>query len=208
MMHTNEHINTELLPFRHNKQIPPAIAYNVLTALSFYPELKDTCIHFIFKANIKTSVMQAQPVFATLLLGRNKRRYRINISAHFKLIHSQMPITEIPDEVMIGWIGHELGHILDYESKSNTEMISFGYRYISSPSYVKEAERLADTYAVERGLGKYIIATKRFILDHAELPQSYKNKIARLYLSPDVITELVKKLEEKKVQEQKINAGN
>ena len=207
-MHTNEHINTELLPFRHNKQIPPAIAYNVLTALSFYPELKDTCIHFIFKANIKTSVIQAQPVFATLLLGRNKRRYRINISAHFKLIHSQMPITEIPDEVMIGWIGHELGHILDYESKSNTEMISFGYRYISSPSYVKEAERLADTYAVERGLGKYIIATKRFILDHAELPQSYKNKIARLYLSPDVITELVKKLEEKKVQEQKINAGN
>jgi hypothetical protein len=64
---------------------------------------------------------------------------------------------------------------------------------------VKEAERVADTYAVERGLGKYIIATKRFILDHAELPQSYKDKIARLYLSPDVIVEMVKKMEAKKV---------
>ena len=63
--------------------------------------------------------MQAQPVFSTLLESKKNRRYRINISAHFKLIHSQMPILEIPDDVMIGWIGHELGHILDYEGKSN-----------------------------------------------------------------------------------------
>lgn len=205
-MNTNNPIDTTLLQFCHNKRIPALIEPNVLKALSFYPELKNAHINFIFKTNIKTSVMQAQPVFSTLLLRRKKRRYRINISSHFKLIHCDMPITQIPDEVMIGWIGHELGHILDYERRSNTGMISFGYRYISSPTYVKEVERIADTYAVERGLGKYIIATKRFILDHAELPQSYKDKIARLYLSPDVITELVKKLEEKKEQE-KAGAG-
>ena len=196
-MNTNEEISNELLPYRHNKEIPAAIEKNVLKALSYYPELKDAKISFTFKTNIKTSVMQAQPVFTTLLQKRAKRRYRINISAHFKLIHCDMPISQIPDEVMIGWIGHELGHILDYEQRSNTGIISFGYQYLFSPTYVKEAERVADTYAVERGLGNYILATKRFILDHAELPQSYKNKIARLYLSPDVIVELVKKLEEK-----------
>ena len=196
-MNTNEEISNELLPYRHNKVIPAAIEKNVLQALSYYPELKNARISFIFKTNIKTSVMQAQPVFNTLLQKRAKRRYRINISAHFKLIHCDMPITKIPDEVMIGWIGHELGHILDYEHRSNTGIISFGYQYLFSPTYVKEAERVADTYAVERGLGKYILATKRFILDHAELPQSYKNKIAKLYLSPDVIVELVKKLETK-----------
>ena len=200
-MSTNEMISPELLQYRQNKEIPAVIEKNVLQALSYYPELKDARISFIFKTNIKTSVMQAQPVFTTLLLRRARRRYRINISAHFKLIHCDMPITQIPEEVMIGWIGHELGHILDYEQRSNTGVISFGYRYISSPTYVKEAERVADTYAVERGLGKYILATKRFILDHAELPQSYKNKIARLYLSPDVIVDLVKKLEEKEKKE-------
>ena len=108
-----------------------------------------------------------------------------------------MPIEQIPDTVMIGWIGHELGHIMDYEHRSNAGITLFGYRYLFSPAYVKEAERVADTYAVERGLGKYIIATKRFILDHAEIPQAYKNKIERLYLSPDVIVDLVTKLEEK-----------
>jgi len=200
LIHTNDQDNPDLT-FRHNKQIPAVIEKNILKALSFYPELKNTTIHFILKGSIKSSVMQAQPVFTTLLRRRKNRTYRINISARFKLTHSEMPIHQIPDDVMIGWIGHELGHILDYESRSNAGMISFGYRYYFSPEYVKIAEIAADTYAVNHGLGHYIISTKRFILDHAELPQAYKDKIARLYLSPDVIVEQVRKLEEK-VQEQ------
>ena len=194
----NEEISSELLGYRHNKQIPPRIKQPVLEALSFYPELKNAVISFIFKKNIKSSVMQAQPVFSTLLHKRKDRRYRINISEHFKFISCDMPITEIPEVVMVGWIAHELGHIMDYEHRSNSEIVLFGLGYVFSPKYVKEAERVADTYAVECGLGKYIIATKRFILDHADIPQDYKDKISRLYLSPDVIVELVKKLEEKK----------
>jgi hypothetical protein len=192
---------SDLHQFSNNKQIPAVIEKNVLKALSFYPELKNTHISFILKKNIKSSVMQAQPVIKTLLRKRKNRQYRINISEHFKLIQSQIPILQIPDEVMIGWIGHELGHILDYEGKSNAGMVSFGYRYFFYPSFVKEAERVADSLAVERGMGNYIVNTKRFILDHAELPQRYKNKIARLYLSPDLIVEQVKRLEEKKLQQ-------
>lgn len=193
----------KLLQFGQHKQIPPSIQKNVLTALAFYPELKNTAISFIFKKSIKTSVMQAQPVFTSLLGRRKNRRYRINISEHFKLIHSEMPILEIPDTVMIGWIGHELGHILDYEGKSNAGMVSFGYQYYFHSSFVKHAEMMADSLAVEHGLGHYIVATKRFILDNAELPQAYKDKIRRLYLSPDVIMEQVRKLEEKQQQKAK-----
>jgi hypothetical protein len=201
-LNPNEQVNPELSQFRNNKKIPAEIEKNVLTALSFYPELKNTKINFIFKSNIKTSVMQAQPVFTSLLQRRKNRRYRINISAHFKLINAKMPILSIPDPVMIGWIGHELGHILDYEGKTNPEIVSFGYHYLFHPTFVKHAEMVADSLAVERGMGNYIVATKRFILDHAALPQAYKDKIKRLYLSPDVIVEQVKKLEEKKLQQQ------
>ena len=201
-MNTNGQVGPELLQFGNNKQVPASIEKNVLKALSFYPELKNTHISFVFHKNLKTSVMQAQPVFTTLLRKRKNRRYRIKISEHFKLIHSDMPILEIPDNVMVGWIGHELGHILDYESMSNAGMVSFGYRYYFSPTYVKHAEMIADSLAVERGMGNYIVATKRFILDHAELPQAYKDKISRLYLSPDVIVEQVKKLEEQKLKGQ------
>lgn len=198
ILSANAEANEELLKFCHNKKIPAVIEVNVLTALSFYPELKDAHIRFAFKKNLKSSVMQAQPVFTSLLRKRKNRRYQINISSKFRLINSEMPIMEIPNEVMIGWIGHELGHILDYEGMSNAGLVKFGYKYYFSPTYVKHAEMVADSLAVERGMGDYIVATKRFILDHADLPQAYKAKIARLYLSPDVIVEQVKLLEEKK----------
>jgi hypothetical protein len=196
-MHSNGQIPPDLVLFGHNKKIPAAIERNVLTALSYFPELKDARIEFRFKRSLKKSVMQAQPVASTLLRARGHRRYRINISTEFRLIQARLSILDIPDTVMIGWIGHELGHILDYEGRSNAGMVSFGYRYYFFPDFIKSAERTADTLAVARGLGHHVIATKRFILDHASLPQAYKDKISRLYLSPDVILEQVQQLEEK-----------
>lgn len=196
-------ITTELAEFRQNKRIPRVIEKNVLTALSFYPALKNTPIHFVFKRSIKSSVMQAQPVFSTLLARRKYRAYRINISALFRLTHTAIPIHHLPDAIMIGWIGHELGHIMDYESRSNVGMVGFGLGYVLSPAYVKSVERIADEYAVSHGLGSYLIETKRFILDHAELPQAYKDKIARLYVSPEAITEQVRRLEAQKLENQK-----
>jgi hypothetical protein len=185
-----------------NKQIPTVIEKSVLRALSFYPELENTSINFIFKKNIKGSVMQAQPLFKTLFGKRANRIYKINISALFKLTHSAIPIHQIPEDVMIGWIGHELGHVMDYENRNTFGLIAFGLSYAFSRRYLKDAEIEADTYAVNHGLGKYIVETKNFILDHAELPQSYKDKIARLYLSPDVIVEQIRKLEEDKLKQQ------
>ncbi|GAB3338982.1 hypothetical protein GCM10027299_51540 [Larkinella ripae] len=196
-------IGPELASFRPNKTIPSVIEKNVLTALSFYPELRNTEIRFCFKQKIRSSVMQAQPVFRSLLNRRELRAYRINISAMFKLTHTAIPIHQIPDAIMIGWIGHELGHIMDYEARSNIGLVGFGISYVTSPDYVKKVERIADAYAVSHGLGHYLIETKRFILDHAELPQAYKDKIARLYVSPEEIVEQVKKLEEEKLQKQK-----
>ncbi len=200
----NSHeITPELAVFRSNKKIPAVIEKNVLTALSFYPELTSTTIQFVFKQRIDSSVMQAQPVFSTLLSSRNNRAYRINISAMFKLTHMAIPIHQLPDAIMIGWIGHELGHIMDYESRTNLGMVGFGIGYVFSADYVKKVERIADSHAVSHGLGSYLVDTKRFILDHAELPQAYKDKIARLYVSPEEITEQVKKLEEERMDAQK-----
>ena len=189
-------IPPELIDFRHNKTIPSVIEKNVLKALSHYPELKDTDIRFVFKQSLKGSVMAARPVFGSLLRKKKNRAYQILISSTFRLPNTIEPIHQIPDSVMIGWIGHELGHIMDYEERSSMGVIGFGFGYVFSRKYVRKAERIADIYAVEHGMADYIIATKNFILDHAELPQAYKDKIARLYLSPDDIVELVTELEE------------
>lgn len=198
-----EKLDSNLIAYHKNKEIPKIIEKSTLIALSHYPELKETSISFKFKKRIKGSVMQARPVFLTLLKRKKNRRYQINISSLFRLTHTAMPIHQIPDSIMIGWIGHELGHIMDYEQRSSLSMIGFGIGYVFSKRYVQQAERTADTYAVTSGMGPYIIATKNFILDHAELPQQYKDKISRLYLSPDDIAEQVRELEEERLKEQK-----
>ena len=142
--------------------------------------------------------MQAQPRIETMFNKKENRGYNINISSLFKLTHTAIPIHQIPADIMIGWIGHELGHIMDYHNRTIFGMIRFGFGYLFSIKYIQQAERVADTFAVMHGLGHYIIQTKNFILNHAELPEKYKQKIARLYLSPDDIVEQVRLLESQK----------
>ncbi|MFD1095434.1 hypothetical protein [Salegentibacter chungangensis] len=178
-----------------NKIVPDEIWREAYIALSHYPELKNTPIEFKFKNNIKKSFMQAQPKVSGLLKNKKKRGYFIMISEEIQIEDEVFDVADVPSEVLIGWIGHELGHIMDYRERSATNMIWFGVKYLTSKNYIQEAERAADTYAVNHGLGSYIIATKDFILNHAHLSDSYKSRIKRLYLSQEEIMALVDKLD-------------
>jgi len=179
-----------------NKIIPESIFTEAMTALSFYPELKDTPIEFKFKKKIKKSFMQAQPKFSGIFKNKKNRSYYIMISEKFNIEDEEFSITEVPSEVLIGWIGHELGHVMDYQERSGFNLIKFGISYLTSNNFIKEAERAADTFAVSHGMGDYILATKDFILNHAHLSEVYKNRIRRLYLSPEEILLLVEELKE------------
>lgn len=174
-----------------SKIIPNIIKENVNKALSFYPELSDISIAFKIKKNIKKSTMQAQPKWNFLWKKRRKKSYIILISNKFKIENQEFNTLDIPSDVFIGWIGHELGHIMDYENRSKLNLIFFGIKYLFSHKSIKEAERTADTFAVAHGMAKYILATKDFILNNASIAQHYKARIVKYYLSPEEIMELV-----------------
>ncbi len=182
--------------FLNNKVIPESIVKEVTIALSHYPELTDTPIEFKFKSNIKRSFMQAQPRFMDIFKNKKKRAYYVMISESVTIEEEVFTVSEVPSDVLIGWIGHELGHIMDYRERSGLNMVVFGVRYLFSKGFIKEAERAADTYAVNHGMGLYILATKDFILNHTNLSEVYKNRIKRLYMSPEEIMVLVEELHE------------
>lgn len=179
-----------------NKIVPDEIWRETYVALSHYPELKDTPIEFKFKKKIKKSFMQAQPKVATLLKNKKKRSYFVLISERVEIDDEVFEVKNAPSNVLIGWIGHELGHIMDYRERSSMNMLWFGFKYLTSKNYIQEAERVADTYAVNHGLGKYIIATKDFILENTNLAESYKSRIKKLYLSQEEIMDLIDELDE------------
>lgn len=197
------HLNAqEPCQYKQNKIIPPAIEESVLQALSHYPELKETSIHFVFTNKLEKSIMAARPTIGSLFKKRRNRTYKVLINPAFKLDYGIESINQIPDSVMVGWLGHELGHIMDYEHKSAWEIMGMGISYSLSRNYIRKAERIADAHAVNRGMGAYLVAKKWFILDHAELPQAYRNKIEALYLSPKDIGKLVADLEPENTDEQ------
>ena len=179
-----------------NKIIPEAILAETKIALSHYPELSDTPIEFRFKKKIKKSFMQAQPKFSGIFKKKKNRSYYVMISENFNIEGEEFSIREVPSEVLIGWIGHELGHIMDYQERSGFNLIQFGIGYLTSKRFIKEAERAADTFAVSHGMCDYILSTKDFILNHANLSEVYKDRIRRLYLSPEEILLLVEELKE------------
>nr|WP_262917819.1 hypothetical protein [Muricauda sp. F6463D] len=172
--------------------IPKSIEKEVEIALQHFPELNGIPIEFKFKKNIKKSVMQAQPTWSGLLRPRSKRSYKILISEKFKISGEEFKTLDVPEDVLIGWIGHELGHVMDYQERGNLNLIGFGIRYVLLKEFVKKAERAADSFAVSRGMSEYILKTKRFILNHSEIDETYKAHIKQYYLSPDEIMEMVK----------------
>lgn len=181
-----------------NKIVPDVIWRETYVALSHYPELKDTHIEFRFKKNIKKSFMQAQPKIGSLLKNRGHREYLVFINDEFNIEGEKFDINNVPSDVLVGWIGHELGHVMDYLDRSSLGLVWFGIKYVTSKNYIREAERAADTYAVNHGLGEYIIATKDFILNQSRLSDTYKERIKNLYLSQEEIMVLIHEIDEDK----------
>lgn len=182
---TKATINTE------NKIIPASIYNEAKIALSHYPELENISIEFKFKDNIKKSFMQAQPKFSTVFKSRKKREYVIFMNTKLHIENEEITVTDVPKKVLVGWLGHELGHVMDYLNRNTWNLVWFGLKYITLGSHIRKAEKAADTYALQHGMVDYILATKNFILNHATLSEKYKARIKRLYLSPEDIILIV-----------------
>lgn len=187
--------------YQENKILPPDLLEEVKTALSFFPELREVSIEFEYKEDTGKSLMQAQPDFNDFLKSKQNRSYKIYISSRFRPKEGKLPENEIAQDVLIGWLGHELGHIMDYRDKTALDMAVFGVKYVSSSKYLQKVEKTADVYAVNSGMADYILATKDFILNSQHLSDAYRERISRLYLSPEEIVMLVEQLDDQKNSE-------
>jgi hypothetical protein len=183
------------VPVKHT--YPESIASEVEIALSHFPELAEVSIEFKFKEKIRKSTMQAQPEIWSFFRKKSNRKYKILISKTFKIDETIYFTSNLPSNVLIGWLGHELGHIRDYQGRSGLNLIGFGLGYVFSEKAMKRAERTADYYAIAHGMEDYILATKNFILKEANFPELYKRRIERLYLSAEEIMILIEERDER-----------
>jgi len=138
------------------------------------------------KKRIKKTTMQAQPVFGPGFLSRRRRRFFINVNYN-PAIDKAIKMEDLPERVLTGWFAHELGHIMDYADRSAFNLLQFGLLYYFSQNFRIGAERKADLHAIDHGFGEHIADTKHYILEKSKLPDSYKKRIDRYYMSPQEV---------------------
>lgn len=160
-------------------------------ALSHYPDLGLHNVRFVINPMSRKNFMQAQPTWISLLKPKAHRKYVILISQRFSRARGDFGLGNLPKDVLVGWLGHELGHVMDYEGRSNLNMIAYGVRYLFSQDHVTSVEQAADTFAVMHGMGEYLLACKEYIINSSDLDESYKEQIRKYYYAPEDIMELI-----------------
>lgn len=173
--------------FGNNKFIHPKARAATLVALSFYPELKNKHIDFIYR-KIKTT-MQCIPVPNSMLDKNAERSYSIYINND---IHFAGPLFDsLPFNAQIGIIGHELAHVIDYENSTILQIIQLGLKY-STGSFDSNYEKRIDSLTVKRGLGWQLFDWSDFaMVSGKNISNSYRAFKRENYLKPDEIKSLI-----------------
>ena len=168
------------LKYGKNKIIPDEIKDVVLVSLSFYPELASTNICFKYESIDQT--MNARPLIGNIFRSKNNRKYCIIINNN-KGKHRGIEIASLSFNILIGWISHELSHIVEYEKLSNWQTLSFALKYVVFTSFNRKVERYTDFITIKHGLAYPLYDGVEYLLNDKSISNDYKRKIRENYLS-------------------------
>ncbi|MEM6722929.1 MAG: hypothetical protein AAF598_02765 [Bacteroidota bacterium] len=165
--------------YGQHKHLPKGYEKQALLALSFYPELKLTDIEFRLGSYVFAHT--CRPKITALLNPFGKRKYLITISDKLEGPLNATLFDSLPFEAQVGVLGHELAHILDYESKSSAALIKDGIGY-GFYEYRKAFENATELRTIRKGLGYQLLAWSQTV--HHLLKEDGRGD---LYYSPEQI---------------------
>jgi len=170
-----------------NKSFPTELELECLVALSFYPELRNTAIEFRFGTSDFT--MTSKPKLSSLLKERQRRQYLITIEKP-GTSKNNIEWNELSFNAMVGWIGHELGHILHYSHKTNAGIAFVGVKY-AFPGYRRKIERFTDQIAIQHDLGYSLYEGVDYTMNCSRATERYKTSQQKYYLQADEIIDRI-----------------
>lgn len=174
-----------------NKVIIEELRLEILTALSFFPELKNEKIRFK-KANINTT-MNARPSLLSLVFRKKENRtYFIRITK--KRRNGSITLDGASFNAKVGVLAHELCHIVDYKKRDFIGILERLFDYTNKQS-VEKFEKEIDQLTIKHGLGWQLYAWSYFVLNESKASKKYKAFKEDIYLEPFEILELIKKSE-------------
>ncbi len=181
--------------YGRHKKLLPGYELPCLLALSYYPELKDAHVQFLFrKAQIPLS---ARPDFFTLFSARDNRQYLVVVSTKHSTLLEPILFENLSFNAQVGILGHELAHVAHYHRHNFWQLCKFGLLYALRPSARVAHERSTDEHAVHRGLGWQLFDYARYVRTDPRTADTYeasRELIDRFYLQPAEILEIMSRI--------------
>lgn len=182
--------------FGTNKIIPTLYEPQILIALSYFPELKNTTIEFRLK---KTNTpLSSRPNLLGLLQSSKKRRYIITISEATNSRLEPILLKNLNFNAQIGVLGHELSHVSDYMNKGFGKMTNLLWIEIFSKKQVDKFETRTDHICINHGLGYQLLDWSSSVRKNLNIEYwrgadnlQYMTKKER-YLNPETIIQVLK----------------
>jgi hypothetical protein len=154
-----QRMNTEYLYnkkiFGVNKSMPAEYEKQILAALSYFPELRETKITFtLVKGN--SGVIETRPEWLSVFRNSKSRAYIVFIGDSSAKYSPPFKFRDSPVNGQVGIIGHELSHILYFSMRNTFGLLRTGIAHVS-PRYMDNFENKTDSVCIERGFGYQLI---------------------------------------------------
>ncbi len=146
---------------------------NFKRAKSRYKELQDVSITLRFG---KSPFFTMQALLEPISLFQKKKKY-------FVLINLKRTdfLSQLSEDNILGWFGHELAHIVEYEKLTNLNLFVFAVKYLFDSKFRYFVERSTNAFAFNNGFAlELFLVWKKFIsMDIKDI--NYKKYILENY---------------------------
>lgn len=176
----------------YRKTLLPEYETEILSALSYYPELDSTRI--VFKSGkIKTS-LTARPTLGSLLFRKRvNRKYVIRIKPNNG--DSVATISQAGFNAAVGVLGHEFNHIIDFSERGFFRIVGRLFNYTSKKGK-RRYEGEIDRMTIEKGLGWQLYDWADYNINKSNAKAKYKDYKRTVYFTPNELIIIMKELEE------------
>jgi hypothetical protein len=152
----------------------PQIRSDIISALSYYPELAHLHLRFSYKPIRQT--MNSRPSPINVFKKKANRRYTIIVNNNLGK-HKGLPFEELSFNIKVGWLGHELAHTCEYETMNTGKTLLFSLKYICSKKFVRKVERYTDFLTIKHGLAFPLYDGVDYLLESKDIDEKYSEQI-------------------------------
>ena len=124
--------------------------------------------------------METRPKINFAVLTKH-RTYQVFINLN-QGKNKALDIDSLSETVKIGWIAHELGHIIDYESRNVFSLFMMAPYYVWVPSFKRNIEQSVDIITIRHSCGYEHCEGVEYLLYKSNATEPYKKRNITYYL--------------------------